>query len=86
MANPEEPAPPEGRFKSEDFRTRREEWNEYLLPETNIVVRVKTVATTIQRQVDAMGKQVNGPDGQPVIRVSHQILVTAHYSEETFDA
>ena len=72
-------------FKDDTFSTRREEWNEYLL-EGGVTVRLKTVAMRIQRVIDVTGNQVTAPDGSPVVRVSHQTLVSSQWTEGGPDA
>ena len=72
-------------FKDDSFVTRREEWNEYIL-DGGVTVRLKTVAVRIQREFDSTGHQVVRPDGSPVVRVSHQTIVTSRWTEGEEDA
>ena len=76
---------PAATFKKDSFRTSQEEWNEYLL-DSGITVRVKTVVTDIQRQLDSVGHQAISSGGQPVVRVAHQTIVSAHFTEDISDA
>ena len=66
----------------EHFETHNEDWNEYEL-EGGIRVRVKAVVTGIGRALDPNGQLMLTPDGDPLVKVSHTVVVAAHFGRKT---
>ena len=76
------PIPTDAILQNEHFEAHHEGWNEYEL-EGGIRVRVKAVVTAIARANDKDGQVLKTRDGDPLVRVSHTVLVSAHFKGRT---
>ena len=75
MADQSPSAPVEAPPPSEDFETAREAWNEYIVG--NVRVRIKVVPLAIWRVKDAAGNVQQTADGSPHVNVRLSTLITA---------
>ncbi len=77
-----QPIPSDAVLQNEHFETHHEGWNEYEL-EGGIKVRVKVIVTAIARALGQDGTLLKTGDGDPVVRVGHSVVVTAHFKGKT---
>lgn len=76
------PIPADAILQNEHFDTHHEDWNEYEL-EGGLRVRVRVIVTAIARARRQDGKLLKTEDGDPMVRVGHSVVVTAHFKGKT---
>jgi len=75
---------PEGEtIKAQDleFKTLKEEWNEYKL-EDGTILKIKLVAGKISRGIDKQGKIYYLPNGEPLYHAMFNWLIIAEVPEK----
>jgi len=65
-----------------NFKTLKEDWNEYEL-EDGTIVKIKIVVQSIAYVIDPeSGEILRNPMGEPVINVRHGVVITATFPKE----
>lgn len=63
--------------QDEEFRSIKEEWNEYVTA-SGVKVRIKLVVSKISLLFDTNGKPVIGPDGDQHVMIQSQNTVVSY--------
>jgi len=64
-----------------NFRTIKEDWNEYEL-EDGTIVKTKLIAQSMSYPLDEQGNIIRTPTGEPVVNVRYTVIITAFHPKK----